>query len=217
MTLTDLQHALGVQPDGVWGPASRDGLLRAFAASAPALLSASQMQAYARRLGVTAAQLAAVASVESAGRGFDAFGRPRLLFERHKFHHYTAGRYSPAAFSDPQPGGYDANSWTKLLDALGTGAVDVAFMAASWGKFQVLGEYWQAFGYASPYALAHSTVGGEAGHYDLLVAYIEHFGLQAKLASLSPNPDDCRAFARAYNGGGYETFAYHIRLARALA
>jgi hypothetical protein len=38
------------------------------------------------------------------------------------------------------------------------------------------------------------------------------------LAALSANPDDCRAFARAYNGPGYEANgAYHVKLARAMA
>ena len=217
MKLTELQSAIAAQPDGQWGPASAAALLRAFATPSPARLSAAQAAAFAQRLGVTPAQLCAVARVESAGGGFDASGKPKILFERHKFHAATQGAYSPAPFSNPSPGGYDQDSWAKLQGAIATGAVDAAFASASWGKFQVMGLYWQTFGYASPYALAHSTVGSEAGHYALLVAYVEHFKLQPQLAAMSDDPDTCRAFARAYNGAGYEKFAYHTKLAQALA
>jgi len=217
MTLSDLQTAIGAKPDGIWGEASRLALLRAFTNPAPGRASPAQVQAFARQLGVTPRQLAAVASVESAGGGYDKSGRPKMLFERHKFHHSTAGRYSPSPFSNPQPGGYDEDSWAKLLGAIATGAVDAAFMAASWGKFQVLDEYWQTFGYVSPFALAISTVASEVAHYQLLVDYIEFARLQGTLAKLSANPDACRAFAKAYNGAGYETFAYHTKLAAAMA
>jgi len=217
MKLTELQSAIATQPDGQWGPTSAAALSRAFTNPAPARLSAADATCFAQRLGVTPAQLAAVARVESAGGGYDASGKPKILFERHKFHAATAGRYSPTSFSNPQPGGYDQDSWGKLQSAIATGEVDAAFASASWGKFQVMGGYWQAFGYASPFALAHSTVASEAGHYALLVAYIKYFNLQPKLAALSGNPEDCRAFAKAYNGAAYEKFAYHTKLAAALA
>jgi len=102
------------------------------------------------------------------------------------------------------------------LDAIGTGAVDAAFMACSWGAFQVLGEYWSTLLYQSPYALARACSQDEAGQLDLLIRYIEHFRLQDELRALSPNPETCRAFARAYNGPRYEVGGYHTKLAQAL-
>jgi hypothetical protein len=119
-------------------------------------LDAATTLEFAKRLGVSARQLAAVAKVEAAGSGFDADGRPKILFERHKFHQFTKGEYSNSAFSNPVAGGYGESSWAKLQSAIATGAVDAAFMSCSWGKFQVMGQYWQEFGYASPYALAES-------------------------------------------------------------
>jgi hypothetical protein len=57
----------------------------------------------------------------------------------------------------------------------------------------------------------------EAAHYELLAQFIEANGLKDELARLSPDPETCRAFARAYNGPAYErNGAYHVKLARAM-
>jgi hypothetical protein len=142
-----------------------------------------------------------VRAVESAGRGFDADGRPKRLFERHKFHRFTGGRFSPSAFSQSSAGGYsldaDGNgindNWDKLSAAIATGAVDAAFMATSWGAFQIMGEWWDALGYQSPFAMAFACVASEAAHLDMLARYIEHFRLKPALAALTSNPATCRA------------------------
>ncbi|PNU02098.1 hypothetical protein A8V01_26875 [Novosphingobium guangzhouense] len=176
----------------------------------------ADIAAFASRLGCTVNQIAAVATVESSGGGFDKFGRPKILFERHLFHRQTGGKWSPSAYSDATAGGYAVDSWDKLGMACGKDP-DAAFGSCSWGKFQVLGLHWSKLGYASPYALALSTVKGEAAHYELLARYIEKNGLTDALRALSRDPDDCRAFARAYNGPGYETYKYHTKLAAAMA
>ncbi|WP_337192532.1 N-acetylmuramidase domain-containing protein [Novosphingobium silvae] len=93
---------------------------------------------------------------------------------------------------------------------------DAAFGSCSWGKFQVLGLHWSKLRYASPYALAFSTVASEAAHYELLARYIEVFGLTDELRALSRDPDDCRAFAQGYNGPAYAVGGYHQKLARAM-
>jgi hypothetical protein len=149
MTITELQKAIGVHPDGLWGNLSRKALLHTFTSSNTAALSADQASLIAKRLGQRQA-IVRRRKVEAAGSGFDKDRRPKILFERHKFHKYTGGKYSISSFSNLQSGGYNENSWEKLLDALVTGQVDAAFMACSWGKFQVLGEYWDDFHFASP-------------------------------------------------------------------
>lgn len=217
MNILELQRAIGTQADGFWGKHSREALLGAFTKVTAAAITQVQEKAFAVRLGVSLKQLRAVAKVESSGGGFDSKGRPKILFERHKFHKYTGGKWSVSAFSNPNGGGYSESSWDKLLGAVVTGDVDASFMACSWGKFQVLGEWWDEFGYASPFALAHSTVESEAAHYDLLCHYIEHNHLRDEMAALSANPDACRAFARAYNGAKYAELGYHTKLARAMA
>jgi hypothetical protein len=216
MNIEELQAAVGADPDGDWGRHSRDALLAAFANVNAPSVGADELAGLAQRLGCSTKQLAAVAMVESSGGGFDREGRPKILFERHKFHKYTGGRWSVSSFSNPRSGGYKESSWDKLSRAIATGAVDAAFMACSWGKFQVLGEYWDDFGFASPFAFAHSTVVSEANHYALLVHYVEMCHLQDEMRALSTDPNACRAFAKGYNGGGYAKLGYHTKLAKAM-
>jgi len=216
MNIVELQKAIGTKADGIWGDGSRKALLNVFTNAGASKLSAAEAKTFATRLNVSVRQLQAVAKVEAAGSGYDTTGRPKILFERHKFHKYTGGKYSVCSFSNPVSGGYNESSWDKLLGAIVTGSVDAAFMACSWGKFQVLGEYWDDFGYASPFALAFSTVASEAAHYELLCHYIEHFNLQDEMGALSADPNTCRAFAKAYNGPSYTKFDYHTKLAVAM-
>ncbi|MBU6268002.1 MAG: DUF3380 domain-containing protein [Sphingomonadales bacterium] len=216
MHIIDLQKAIGAGADGIWGEKSRQALLNAFTNAAPAPLGNADAKAFAKRLGVSVRQLAAVATVESAGGGFDKAGRPKVLFERHKFHGFTGGKYSICDFSNPQRGGYEVSSWDKLCGAIVTGEVDAAFMSCSWGKFQVLGQYWSDFHYESPFQLAFSQVASESAQYELLCRYVEFFRLQDEMAAMTTDPETCRAFAKAYNGPGYRDFDYHTKLAKAI-
>lgn len=168
------------------------------------------------RLGVTEKQMRAVAQVESSGGGFDSQGRPKILFERHKFHSATGGKYSTTSYSNPKSGGYNEDSWGKLTQAIGKD-VDAAFASASWGKFQVMGFHWEALGYPSALEMAYTSVISEAAHYEMLVRYVEQFGLEEEMAMISTDEDDCRPFAKGYNGSGYEKYGYHTKLAAAMA
>jgi hypothetical protein len=217
MNISMLQEAVGVTVDGQWGKKSCEAFLRVFSASRVDAIKAAEESAFARRLGVSLRQLRAVARVESAGGGHDRRGRPTMLYERHKFHRHTGGKWSVCSFSNSVAGGYKESSWGKLLGAVGTGEVDAAFMSCSWGKFQVLGEWWDELGYASPYALARSAVDGEAAHFELLCRYLEFNGLTRAMADISADPESCRGFAKGYNGPRYRDHAYHQKLAAAMA
>ncbi len=216
MDIRTLQAAIGAVVDGKWGPASQTALLAHFTnRQAPALRQADFVAA-ASLLNASVAQVRAVRQVEAAASGFDPAGKPKILFERHKFHRFTGGRHGLTAFSNPAAGGYGESSWTKLSAAIATGDVDAAFMACSWGAFQVMGQWWSDLGYASPYDLAHSCVAGEGAHLDLMVRFVRHNHLDDELRALSSNPVSCRAFAAAYNGSGYRTNAYDVKLAKAM-
>ena len=210
-----LQARIGTPADGQWGPASRAALLQAFTNTQAPAVTAADIEAIAARLGCSVAQLRAVGAVESGGAAFDAQGRPKILFERHLFHRATGGRFTPAPYSQPTFGGYDVSSWDKLTAAAGKD-VDAAFGSASWGKFQVLGRYWQALGYGSAFDLALSTVAGEAEHYEMLARFVSINNLKPALRAMTGDPETCRGFARGYNGPAYERNAYHIKLAAAL-
>lgn len=224
MNVAELQRRVGAAPDGQWGARSKAALLAAFANTSAVAITPPDLAGVAARLGCSVDQLQAVRKVEAAGAGFDRDGRPKILFERHKFHAFTAGRFSPAAFSQSVAGGYtvdaDRNgiddSWDRLSAAIATGAVDAAFMACSWGAFQVMGQWWDALGYAGPYEMAASSVRGEPDQLDMLVRYVLHFRLQGALRAISRDPATCRAFAAAYNGPGYARYRYDERLAAAM-
>lgn len=217
MDVRALQRALGVGDDGEFGPISRAALANRFTNRRAAPIGPDEIAAFAARLGCSVKQLRAVATVESAGSGFDTRGRPTLRFERHKFHQFTAGRWSVAPFSNPQRGGGGGeDAWTFLADGCAHDP-DAAFKACSWGKFQVMGFQWEALGFASAFDLAVSTVAGEAAHYELLARYVEAMHLEDELRALSPDPRTCVAFARAYNGSAYADNHYDQRLAGAMA
>lgn len=216
MDTITLQTRIGTPADGQWGPASSAALLRTFTNPHAPSATDADVQAIADRLKCSVAQLRAVASVESSGGGFDTQGRPKLLFERHLFHQATGGRFTPAPYSQPTFGGYDVSSWDKLTAAAGKDA-DAAFGSASWGKFQVLGRYWQALGYGSAFDLALSTVAGEAEHYELLARFVSLNNLKPALRAMTRDPETCRGFARGYNGPAYQRNSYHTKLAAALS
>lgn len=216
MNVAELQAKIGTTPDGAWGPLSRAALLATFTNKQANGVTPAEMRQFAERLGCSLNQLHAVAEVESSGGGFERTGRPKILYERHYFDRLTKGRWSPSSFSNPQPGGYSISSWDKLSDACGHDP-DAAFASCSWGRFQVMGAHWQALGYVSPYALAWTTAQSEGDHFELLARFIEANRLQDEMRAISTNPDDCRAFASAYNGRGYARLGYHKKLAREMA
>lgn len=225
MNIAQLQRAIGTRPDGLWGPASKHALLTTFTNRTAPAVTAKDLAAAAYRLGCSILQLQAVREVESDGTGFDAAGRPKILWERHRFHRQTGGRFSPSEFSQSTMGGYtyDANkdgvvdSWDRLSAAIATGFVDVAFQSCSWGAFQIMGDWWDELKYASPFDMAISTRVSEAAHLDMLVRFIEHNGLQDEIRALTSNPATCRAFAAAYNGPAFRKNRYDEKLAAVMA
>jgi len=117
MSIADLQSLIGVNPDGVWGNKSQAVLAEHFSNREANGLNETDFVLAAGRLGCSVAQIKAVRRVEAAASGFDAQGRPKILFERHKFHRFTGGRFSVCYFSNPKGGGYGADSWEKLNGA----------------------------------------------------------------------------------------------------
>lgn len=221
MTVEELQQWLGAhgQPvavDGACGPKTRAAIIVAFKNPCAEPVSEADIESLANRLECTPKQLRAVAKVESGGSAFDRFGRPKILFERHLFHRFTGGRFGISPWNNPKGGGYNEDSWMKLTNAACQDAGS-AFAAVSWGKFQVLGMHWDKLGYPSALEMAYTTVTSEAAHYEMLARYVENFGLKSALQKLSTSPASNVAFAKAYNGPAYERFAYHTKLAQAMA
>lgn len=220
MTPKDLQswiaaHGQPIAADGQFGPVSRKALEAVFTNTCADATTDADLAVFAQRLGCSLKQLRAVSLVESGGAGFDDKGRPKILFERHLFWRFTNGKHGLTSFSNPRGGGYAEPSWDKLGRAAALSPFK-AFESVSWGKFQVLGMWWDELGYPSPVEMAYSTVISEDAHYEMLIRYIEMNKMQGAVRALSTNPADCREFARKYNGPAYTKFKYDEKLARAM-
>lgn len=236
-TLAEIQRHLGVDADGKLGPRTLSAIGSALGLSAtafdrhaflaryvnlhaPALVQAD-LSAAAAQLGVSLAHVQMIRTVESYGRSFDQSGRAVILFEPHVFHRRTDGAFGPSSFSYakwktlPYPATYDAR-WNQMADAAAKDET-AALESASWGMFQIMGFHWQTLGYASVQAFAEAMGRGEAEQLDAMVRFVLKNGLQPALAACKAgNAESCRAFAKGYNGSGYETNRYHVLLAAAL-
>lgn len=192
-------------------------------ASAPVAkigLGPADYAAAASRLGCTVAQIRAVDEVESNGGGFQSDGRPKILFEAHKFDEFTKGRFrnSHPNLSSQRwnralyLGG--AAEWDRLNRAIALDA-HAALMSASVGRYQIMG-----FNHA---AAGHTTVEGywdamkrsERDHLDAFCAFVESKKLVNALRRISNAPGDAVDFARGYNGAGYAANDYHVKIANA--
>lgn len=166
-----------------------------------------------RRLGIDAARLWAVLTVETRGFGFLPDRRPKILFERHVFHRRTGGRFSAndPEVSSPGAGGYRGGGaeYARLARAM---ALDrrAALESASWGLPQLMGFHAASLRYRDVEELVAGFIDGEDAQLDGAVRFI------AANAALA---DALRArkwatVAFYYNGKNYAKNAYDVKLAR---
>ncbi len=170
-----------------------------------------------RRIGVGEDEIHAVMDVESRGSGFDAQGRPAMLFEPHIFWRqlpedqraYAAMEGLAYKTWGEQP--YPKDSYPRFLSAMAINR-DAAFRSASWGAFQIMGFNAGLCGYSSAESMVIAFMEDEEAHLEAAVSFIISAGLDDELRR-----HDWRGFARGYNGPNYAKNAYHIKLARAYA
>ena len=178
----------------------------------PAPLSDTDFERAALVIGCSVAAVRAVAEVESQG-GFLPDGRPKILFERHKFHRFTSGAFSSAhpAISNPAPGGYLGNAaeYGRLAEAIALDR-EAALKSASWGAFQIMGFNHTLAGHTSVESFVKAMVSGQSGQLDAFVSFIRKSGLSDELVR-----KDWAGFARGYNGKDYAKNRYDTKLAAA--
>jgi len=169
----------------------------------------------ASRLGVDVATVRAVAAVEAAGDGFLPDGRPKILFERHKFSSLTNGRFDAThpTLSASKPGGYSggAAEYLRLYQAVQLDGI-AAVQAASWGAFQIMGFNWKACGEKSVMGFVLAMHHGPDAQLALFCEFVIGQGLDKALRA-----KDWAAFARGYNGSNYAINKYDTKLAAAYA
>lgn len=168
-------------------------------------------------IGVGEDELHAFIDVETRGSGFDSQGRPRILFERHKFYQYVPttlrARAVKAGLASKTPGGYgkESEQYGKLQKAI---AIDrtAALYSCSWGLAQVMGFNHKLAGYATVDAMVAAFMESEAKQLQGAVTFIMNCHLDDALRR-----HDWAAFAKGYNGTNYKKNDYDTKLADAFA
>jgi hypothetical protein len=153
----------------------------------------------------------AVAEVESGGAGFLNDGRPKILFERHKFRGFTNGAFDAThpGISNKTPGGYGkggAHQWERFAEAAALNET-AAIKACSWGKFQAMGFNFEVCGFATLEDF-HAAMGKTEGeHLKAFCNFIIGNGLAGALRR-----HDWAAFAKGYNGANFRINKYDEKL-----
>lgn len=171
------------------------------------------------QIGVGEDELHAFMDVETSGSGFDAQGRPKILFEPHVFYRNLSGAKRTAAvkakLAAPKwgtiPYGKESNQYPRLVKAM---AIDetAALKSASWGLGQILGENHAMVGYDTVQAMVKAFMDDEENHLKAIIDFLVASGID----------DDLRAHrwdvvARVYNGPGYKKNQYDTKMAAAYA
>jgi hypothetical protein len=166
-------------------------------------------------IGCEVAAMRAVMAVESRGSGFDAKNRPIILFEPHVFYRNLSGSDLQKAImlglAYPKWGQrpYPKDSYPRLELARGVNN-EMAFRAVSVGIGQILGENFRLAGHKSAAEMFVAACDSEGEHLMQMVRFIKWSGLDGHLRR-----KNWAAFARGYNGPGYERNNYDDKLAAA--
>lgn len=171
-----------------------------------------------RLIGVGEDEIHAILEVESRGSGFDAAGRPVILFEPHIFWRMlgAGAKRDDAArkgLAYPKWGSkpYPKDSYPRLREALKIDEA-AALKSCSWGLGQILGSNFKAAGYSSVQEMVAAFCDDEEEHLAAMVRFIISVGLADAVRR-----HDWARFARGYNGPGYAANRYDTRLATAFA
>jgi hypothetical protein len=181
-------------------------------------LTSAELLAAANKLGVDVATLRAILQVETAGAGFDAKKRLKLLFEPHIFYRQLGpgpkrdeavrkGLAYAKAGSRPYP------SLSKRYDQIATAiAIDetAALNSASWGLPQIMGFNHRAAGFQSAKSMVASMLEGEGHQIEAFANLLFDWKLSDALRSR-----DWRRFALKYNGPNALKHGYDKKLGAA--
>lgn len=162
-------------------------------------------------VGVPNAAMWAVIHVESSGAGYQDDRRPKILFERHKFHHATGGRFDAThpGISNPSAGGYGpggAHQYDRLAEAIALDR-EAALASASWGLGQVMGGNFAVAGFAGVDDLVDKMVQSERHQLLGMFNFIRGNNLGRHLQNR-----DWLRFALGYNGPTAEQGGYPHKL-----
>jgi len=176
--------------------------------------------ACATHLGVPYAAFRAVIAVEAAGSGFDAAGRPKILFERHIF--YRQLKNDPDKLDQAVASGLAYPKWGEKPYPKGSTAVYAELIAAcdidetaalqstSWGLGQIMGSNYKMAGCDSVQDMVEQAKESEANQLLHMANFIKHANLCDELCR-----QDWAGFAKGYNGPAYQKNQYDVKLEQA--
>lgn len=164
-------------------------------------LTDADYQKAAKELGVDVESVKAVARVEDPKHDLIYYqGRITILFERHIFRKHTCGIYDEknpdiSAKSEKKGYGRFAVQYDRLTQAHTLNS-SAALEAASWGRFQLLGESYKECGFKSVEEMVFSLMESEQNQLEAFVRYVTNN--KKMLSALQKH--DWTTFAKKYNG-----------------
>ena len=196
------------------------------------LLGEQDIIDFANRYQMEVPLVKAVNQIESNGKGFLVYGRPRILFEGHIFWKELEKRgVNPKDFLTARTKDVLYKRWTKKFYQGGAGEYtrlekaagmsdlpevhDAAFSAASWGAFQIMGFHYKALGYASIDHFVAEMYEHEREHLKAFGKFIEVMTFRGKSLLEWLKEKNWSKFAHGYNGPGYRKNKYDQKLERA--
>lgn len=172
---------------------------------------------------LSVAHVKAVIDVESKGYGFYDDGTPIILFEGHKFHKYTKGKYSYDSryedisypewtkkyYKGTQEGEYDRLQRASVLD------LEAALKSTSWGMFQIMGFNYKKAGYKSVKDFVTAMGADEREQLEAFMKFIKNTKRKGKSLLNHLRDNDWVNFAIGYNGKSQHLNNYSGRLKKA--
>ena len=174
----------------------------------------------AEKLEVSVAAIKAISEVESSGGGFDKQGRLKLLFEGHIFYKYMkkAGKnveklekeFPTICYSSWNKRGssYKLDQNERLKTAISLNE-EIAYMSASYGRFQIMGFNFKECGHISAKAMYDILSISEGKQ---LISFCYFIKSNEKLHEALKKLD-WATFAKIYNGPQYKQNNYDAKLA----
>lgn len=190
-------------------------------------LKESDIGALAGTLGVDVATIKAVNEVESRGRGFNADGNPKILFEGHVFWKelekrgvdpsaHTSGNtdilYKKWTKAHYKGGAAEYDRLEKAISLLPSNSkvAEAAYASASWGLFQIMGYHYHTLGYDSVIAFVGDMQLSEGKQLEAFGRFLQKNNLVGYLKN-----KQWAEFAKRYNGAGYAANQYDRKLEEA--
>ena len=182
-------------------------------------MTLEDMGQLSEEFGIELPALRAVITVESAGSGFDSYGRPKALFERHYFYKYVKANYDQTLLDEAVAKKLAYPKWGQLPYPKGSSAVYAeieaayeiapreAFMSTSWGLGQIMGGNYALAGCKSVEEMVDLAMDSEEAQLKQMLNFIKNTNLLNKLKA-----QDWAGFARGYNGPAYATNQYDTKL-----